>query len=313
VKLIFISKRSDRVRTLSLNSWARILLSTAVLGIPVAAGTLLGLKIADGRWQLLFEDHIAEMQDELNSSREKLQSDREKVANNLSMMTAKLAQMRASVVRLDALGEQLTEISGIDGAEFDFSSTPGLGGPLGQSHTFSQTPKGKQTDISTLMSNMDNSISRREVQLKLLRLTLADKNLINDRRLAGRPIAKGWMSSSYGMRTDPFNGEQRWHGGVDFAGKFGSDIIAVAAGVITWSGEKSGYGKMVEINHSDGYVTRYAHNQENIAQLGSVVKKGDVIAKMGSSGRSTGPHVHFEVFKNGRVVDPATYIRRTSR
>lgn len=313
MKLILISKRSDRVRTLSLNSWARILLSTAVLGIPVAAGTLLGLKIADGRWQILFEDHIAEMQDELNSSREKLQSDREKVTNNLSMMTAKLAQMRASVVRLDALGEQLTEISGIDGDEFDFSSAPGLGGPLGQSQTLSQSAIGKQTDISVLMSNIDSSLSRREVQLKSLRLALADKNLINDRRLAGRPIAKGWMSSSYGMRTDPFNGEQRWHGGVDFAGKHGSDIIAVAAGVITWSGEKSGYGKMVEVNHSDGYVTRYAHNQENLAHLGTVVKKGDVIAKMGSSGRSTGPHVHFEVFKNGRVVDPATYIRRTSR
>jgi murein DD-endopeptidase MepM/ murein hydrolase activator NlpD len=70
---------------------------------------------------------------------------------------------------------------------------------------------------------------------------------------------------------------------------------------------------MVEVNHSDGYVTRYAHNQENIAKLGTVVNKGDVIAMMGTSGRSTGPHVHFEVFKNGRVVDPASYIRRTSR
>ncbi len=313
MKLIFISKRSDRVRTLSLNSWARILLSTAVLGIPVAAGTLLGLKMADGRWQQLFEDHIAEMQNEINVSREQLQSDRHQVTNSLSMMTAKLAQMRASVVRLDALGEQLTEISGIDGDEFDFSSTPGLGGPLDQSQSFSRGALSRQTDLSALMSSIDQSLSQREVQLKLLRSTLSDKHLINDRRLAGRPIARGWMSSAYGMRTDPFNGEQRWHGGVDFAGKRGSDIISVAAGVITWSGEKSGYGKMVEVNHSDGYVTRYAHNQENVAQLGTVVKKGDVIAKMGSSGRSTGPHVHFEVFKNGRVVDPATYIRRTSR
>jgi murein DD-endopeptidase MepM/ murein hydrolase activator NlpD len=269
--------------------------------------------MADGRWQQLFEDHIAEMQNEINVSREQLQSDRHQVTNSLSMMTAKLAQMRASVVRLDALGEQLTEISGIDGDEFDFSSTPGLGGPLDQSQSFSRGALTRQTDLSALMSKIDQSLSQREIQLKLLRSTLSDKHLINDRRLAGRPIARGWMSSAYGMRTDPFNGEQRWHGGVDFAGKRGSDIISVAAGVITWSGEKSGYGKMVEVNHSDGYVTRYAHNQENVAQLGTVVKKGDVIAKMGSSGRSTGPHVHFEVFKNGRVVDPATYIRRTSR
>jgi len=291
----------------------KIFLSAAVIGIPVAAGVLLGLKLADGRWQLLFEDHIADMQNEMTISRQELFEDRQRVNQTLSLMTAKLAQMRASVVRLDALGEQLTEISGIDGDEFDFSSTPGLGGPLDRSQSLSRGALGRQTDLSALMSNIDQSLSQREIQLKLLRSTLSDKHLINDRRLAGRPIARGWMSSAYGMRTDPFNGEQRWHGGVDFAGKRGSDIISVAAGVITWSGEKSGYGKMVEVNHSDGYVTRYAHNQENVAQLGTVVKKGDVIAKMGSSGRSTGPHVHFEVFKNGRVVDPATYIRRTSR
>jgi len=100
---------------------------------------------------------------------------------------------------------------------------------------------------------------------------------------------------------------------VDFAGRKGSDIIAVASGVVTWSDQRSGYGQMVEINHSDGFVTRYAHNSENIAKLGAIVKKGELIAKMGSSGRSTGPHVHFEVFKNGRTVDPASYIRRTSR
>ena len=142
---------------------------------------------------------------------------------------------------------------------------------------------------------------------------LADNKLKSERTVAGRPIVKGWMSSEYGMRTDPFHGDKRWHGGVDFAGRWGSDIIAVASGVVTWSGERSGYGKMVEINHSDGFVTRYAHNSENIAQLGAIVKKGELIAKMGSSGRSTGPHVHFEVYKNGRTVDPATYIRRTSR
>lgn len=313
MKLILISKRSDRVRTLSLNSWARVLLSVALLGIPVAAGTLLGLKIADGRWQLLFEDHIVDMQNELTISRQELQGDRQQVSQTLSLMTAKLAQMRASIVRLDALGEQLTELSGIEGGEFDFSSMPGLGGPDNQSQQVYRSIKDSQVDLNLLMSDLDSSLTQREVQLQLLRSTLADKKLIDDRRIAGRPIARGWQSSAYGMRTDPFTGEQKWHGGVDFAGRLGSDVIAVASGIVTWSGEKSGYGKMVEVNHSDGYVTRYAHNQDNIAKLGTYVKKGEVIAMMGTSGRSTGPHVHFEVFKNGRVVDPATYIRRTSR
>ena len=201
----------------------------------------------------------------------------------------------------------------MDAGEFDFSAAPGLGGPEIQSQQGYRSNTDMQIDLNSLMQSIGQTLSKREVQLKLLRSTLADKKLIDDRRLAGRPIAHGWQSSAYGMRTDPFTGEQRWHGGVDFAGRLGSDVIAVASGVITWSGEKSGYGKMVEVNHSDGYVTRYAHNQDNIAKLGTVVNKGDVIATMGTSGRSTGPHVHFEVFKNGRVVDPASYIRRTSR
>lgn len=313
MKLILISNRSDRVRTFSINSWVKVLLSATILGIPVALGMLLGLKLSDGRWQLLFEDHIADMQNELVVSRQELFEDRERVSQTLSLMTAKLAQMRASVVRLDALGEQLTELSDIEGGEFDFSSMPGLGGPENSDQQVYRAATDRQVDLNLLMSNIDSSLTQREIQLKLLRSSLADKNLINDRRIAGRPIAHGWQSSAYGMRTDPFTGYQRWHAGVDFAGRLGSDVIAVAAGVITWSGEKSGYGKMVEVNHSDGYVTRYAHNQKNIAKLGTVVQKGDVIAMMGTSGRSTGPHVHFEVFKNGRVVDPASYIRRTSR
>ncbi|TNE77495.1 MAG: M23 family metallopeptidase, partial [Gammaproteobacteria bacterium] len=100
---------------------------------------------------------------------------------------------------------------------------------------------------------------------------------------------------------------------VDFAGKLGSDIVAVAAGVVTWSGDRNGYGQMIELDHGEGYATRYAHNSKNLVKVGDVVKKGDVIAQMGSSGRSTGPHVHFEVYKNGRAVDPASYIRRTIR
>ena len=313
MKIILISNRSDKVRTFSLNSWARVLLSVVLLGIPVATGALLGVKLADGRWQLLFENSVDEMQNQLVVQRQELNDDRQQVAHTLSSMTAKLAQMQARLVRLDALGEQLTEISDLESGEFDFSSMPGLGGPEGQSYAAYQGAIDKQADLAMLLASIDSSLSQSETQLQILRSILAEQELTSDRTIVGRPISKGWMSSSYGMRADPFDGEKRWHAGVDFAGRQGSDIVAVASGIVTWSGERSGYGLMVEVNHSDGYLTRYAHNEENIAQLGSVVKKGDVIATMGSSGRSTGPHVHFEVFKNGRVVDPATYIRGTSR
>ncbi len=101
--------------------------------------------------------------------------------------------------------------------------------------------------------------------------------------------------------------------GVDFAGKDGADVVTVAAGVVVYSGPRNGYGKMVEVNHGGGLATRYGHHNELMVKVGDIVKKGQIVGLMGSSGRSTGPHVHFEVFKNGRVVDPSSYIHRASR
>jgi murein DD-endopeptidase MepM/ murein hydrolase activator NlpD len=313
VKIILISSRADRVRTISLNSWAKGLLSVLLLGIPVAAGTMLGVKIADGRWELLFDNSIGEMQHQLVVQQSHVDAGREQLDSSLAAMTGKLAQMRSRLVRLDALGEQLTQIASLEDGEFDFSVAPGLGGPDQSLVNEVANSVDIQQELATMFARLDNSLNSRESQLNVLQSMLAENKLKSERMVAGRPITKGWMSSEYGMRVDPFHGNKRWHGGVDFAGRKGSDIIAVASGVVTWSGERSGYGLMVELNHSDGYITRYAHNEKNVADLGAIVKKGDVIAKMGSSGRSTGPHVHFEVFKNGRTVDPASYIRRTSR
>ena len=105
------------------------------------------------------------------------------------------------------------------------------------------------------------------------------------------------------------NGKKAFHQGIDFAGKKGSEIVAVASGVVTWSGKRDGFGYLVEVNHGNGLVTRYAHNQKNLVKVGDAVKKGQVIALMGSSGRATGPHVHFEVLRNGRSVNPIKYVR----
>ena len=313
MKIILISNRAEKVRTIRLNSWAKCVLSALVLGVPLAAGTMLGVKIADGRWELLFDNSIVEMQHQIVAQQEQVDQGRQQLDSSLAAMTVRLARLRSRLVRLDALGEQLTQVASLEDGEFDFSSTPGLGGPI-------ETPLAEiaehaeiQDKVSVMFAKLDSTISSRESQLQILQSMLSDKKLKNEQFVAGRPVKKGWMSSEYGMRIDPFHGKQQWHGGIDFAGRKGDDVVAVASGVVTWSGDRSGYGLMVEINHSDGYVTRYAHNEENLADLGTIVKKGEVIAQMGSSGRSTGPHVHFEVFKNGRTVDPATYIRRTYR
>lgn len=313
MKIILINDNSETVRTISLTNWAKSLLSIVLLGVPLATGTMLGINVADGKWQLLFDNSIEEMQHQIILQREEVESGRGQLNNSLAAMTVKLAKLRSRLVRLDALGEQLTEIASLSDSEFDFSSSPGLGGPI-SSPVFTIA---KHTDIQDQMSLMfaklDQSISSREAQLDILQSVLSNNKSRGEHLVAGRPVKTGWMSSEYGMRIDPFHGGQQWHAGVDFAGRQGDEIVAVASGIVTWSGERSGYGLMVEVNHSDGFVTRYAHNSENITDIGAVVKKGEVIAKMGSSGRSTGPHVHFEVFKNGRTVDPASYISRTRR
>lgn len=313
MKIILISNRADKARTLMLNSWAKGLLSILLLGIPVAAGTMMGVKIADGRWELLFENSVSEMQHEIAVQQSEVDAGRTQANNTLAAMTLKLAELRARLVRLDALGEHLTQIASLEDGEFDFSTTPGLGGP-GAPGVFSQTDQlSVQNELAAVFSKLDRQLESRESQLQILTSMMSDSRLEKEQTVAGRPVLKGWMSSKYGMRTDPFHGDQRWHGGVDFAGKYGSPVVAVASGVVTWSGERGGYGNLIELNHSDGYVTRYAHNEENLVELGTVVKKGQQIARMGSSGRSTGPHVHFEVFKNGRTVDPASYIHKTHR
>ena len=197
----------------------------------------------------------------------------------------------------------------IDQGEFDFSRAPALGGPegnvLGDSY--------RAPDFLDAIDQLSAQIEDREQQLELLDTLLANRILQREVFIAGRPIVKGWMSSRFGRRSDPFTGRITWHNGVDFAGKKGSDIISVAAGVVTWSADRSGYGEMVEVNHGSGFSTRYGHAEKLLVKAGDVVKKGQVIAHMGSSGRSTGPHVHFEVYKHGRPVDPASYIHRTLR
>ena len=135
----------------------------------------------------------------------------------------------------------------------------------------------------------------------------------NTRYLSGRPITKGWLSSYFGLRKDPFNGRPSMHKGIDFAGKEDGEIIATASGVVSWADDRYGYGLLIEINHGDGLKTRYGHNKQLLVKVGDVVGKGQIIARMGSTGRSTGPHVHYEILRNNRQIDPKKYVYRKAK
>mgnify|MGYP003384244165 FL=1 len=328
MKIIFLSSRQSKSLTLTLNTWAKVALSLCVLGVPLGAGLIIGANSDVGDASL--RAALAAVQVELDLQHQELQLGVASADKKIAAYSQKLAEIQARMVRMDALGERITDIAGLDKGEFDFSHTPAIGGPSEQDAlTDTEAPSAVladdivtsgpgvshviSSDLQDLFAELEARMDNREQQLDLLRVMIVDRDLKRENTISGRPIAKGWLSSHYGKRIDPFNGRKVWHLGVDFAGKEGSDVIAVASGIVTRSEPYKGYGRLIEIDHGEGYVTRYGHNKTNLIKVGDLVKKGQVIAKMGSTGRSTGPHVHFEVYKNGRNVDPASYIRRTVR
>jgi len=248
---------------------------------------------------------VEEWQQTVNAQKLALEETRKDAQAHIDALSQRLGQLQAHVYRVNALGRRLTKMAKLDKGEFDFDQIPAVGGPVSElSMTSGQLP-----DVISAMDELDVQLQDREHQLSVLESMLLHGELQEKALPTGRPIKKGWMSSFYGMRNDPFTGKRDFHKGVDFAGKYGSSVVSVAAGVVTWSGDRYGYGNMVEIDHGNGYASRYGHNSKNLVKLGDKIKKGQVIAEMGSSGRSTGPHVHFEVLRNNKVVNPLKHLR----
>ncbi len=310
MKVILVSRHHGRTRSITLGGWTRAVVSVCLIGIPAAIGGLAGYNWGPKEASDVLTDESAKAwQEALDEQKGQVTQAQAQAQQELAALTLRVAELQARLMRIDAVGERLTSMAQLDEGEFDFSQPPALGGPESGSLGEAYAPP----DFLDTINGLSQQIEDREQQLEILSDLMAKRKLQRDVFIAGRPVVKGWMSSRFGRRTDPFHGNIAWHNGVDFAGKLGSEVVSVGAGVVTWSGKRSGYGDMVEINHGNGFTTRYAHNQENKVNVGDVVKKGQIIALMGSSGRSTGPHVHFEVYKNGRAVDPASYIHRTHR
>ena len=307
MKFILINNEGPS-KTVEIRRWTRVVVSAFLIGLPVSLAGLsyeFGMKKGVARAQAAEETLAAE---EARERAEALADMAVEAERRLESMTLLLAELQSRVTRLDAVGMNLTQSAGLEPGEFNFDMAPALGGPL---MTSQEDARELIPALEGELFALSTALDDREVQLDILSELIQGEQVKSDATPSGRPILSGWLSSRYGTRIDPFSGEKAWHEGVDFAGKAGSNIVAVASGVVSWSGERYGYGKMVEVAHGDGVITRYAHNQENLVKVGDMVRRGDVVALMGNSGRSTGPHVHFEVHKNGRPVDPASYLRRT--
>jgi murein DD-endopeptidase MepM/ murein hydrolase activator NlpD len=306
MNVIVFSKRLGRARQFELNRPVAMTVTLALittvlsgvlfLGVQLGRGGLLGSPVEQvGHWGATLEEQRLQVID----ARRELQE-------RLDAIASRVGQMNAHVIRLDALGRRLTEMANLDKGEFNFDSAPAVGGPEGLVEGAVAT----SPDLTSMLDDLTRQIKDRERQLSVLESMISTRNLSRQIVPGGRPVMQGWISSYFGHRADPFTGRKAFHRGVDFAGPAGAQVVAVASGVVTYTKERFGYGRTVEINHGNGYVTRYAHNQKVLVGVGETVKKGQPIALIGSTGRSTGPHLHFEVLKQGRAVDPMSFVKR---
>ena len=222
----------------------------------------------------------------------------------LEHMTQQLARLQTRLMRLDALGERLTQLAELSDGEFDFSSDPGVGGP----EFPNQAMRYEQPDLQSVIEALADRVDNRTQQLQLLEQLMLNRSVDSNALLDFMPVHEGYVSSGFGRRSDPITGRISMHTGLDFAAPRGTPIYAVGAGVVTFSARNGAYGNMIEITHGDGYKTRYAHAHSLLVNKGDLVSKGQQIATVGSTGRSTGPHLHLEIYRNGMAVNPARYI-----
>jgi len=231
------------------------------------------------------------------------------MANSLLNELPELSDNR--IFTREGLGSKLLQemATVFETTEFDFDTAPAIGGP---ENPIKVKPISKD-NLDQYMLQMSLILDAKRQQIAILESVLLNREIDIASYISGRPVKKGWNSSQFGKRIDPFTGNPAWHEGMDFAGKEGDDIITTAAGVVSFVGEKWGYGLTVEVNHGNGIKTRYGHNKEIVVKLGQVLSKGQTISKMGSTGRSTGPHVHYEVLKNNKPIDPNKYVVRRGK
>lgn len=304
MNILFLSSNRGQICGLNLAKPLHLLVLVGFTALVMSGAVYWGYTLnPDQDNQVL----IDKWQADVHRQQVELKHIREEADADIDALSSRIGLLQAHVMRLDALGRKLVHMASIDKTEFDFDSIPAMGGPETNSNKVFELD-----ELSKAIEELGSKLEDRENQLVVMENLVLDENLKKEVEPSGRPITKGWLSSYYGMRTHPLSGRREMHKGIDFAGKLGGPVIAVAKGVVTYAGKRYNYGQMIEIAHGNGYSTRYAHNSRLMVSVGDTVEKGFQIAEIGSSGRSTGPHVHFEVLKNGRQVNPVRFIRASN-
>ena len=303
---VVVFTTDGRSRLLNLNLRHPFLLGAifvamlAVLGGVFSVGLVFGRSSSHDRAL----ERASHWMDVLADQREQIADIQAQAKARARALAIQVGDLQAHMIRLDALGERLTKMAGLTGDAFDFSRDPPRGGPE------APLPGGgaAMPSLDTMIGHLQGEVTLRASQLSALENLILSRKLHQEIHPAGRPVRVGWISSPFGPRIDPFTGKPGFHEGMDFAAPLGTPIHAVAAGVVTWAGPMEGFGNMVQINDGEGYSTLYAHSEKLLVHVGQTVQRGAVIALVGDTGWSTGPHVHFEVIKNGRAINPAAFI-----
>ncbi len=299
MQIIVIGKRGD-FRGITVSKYLGYFFAAVSISVVTA---LIVLGVSVSKHQAIDSTVIENWQGTIAEHRSELDGLQQQASAKNDALASQLSKMQSRLWRIEALAEHMRDLSGLQEGEFNFDQSIAQGGPLAE-----EAQEFAWVDLQTQLNQLALQLDRREKELGILDTVMVELQRSEQVRLSGRPISKGWLSSAYGNRIDPITGQPAWHAGVDFAGSQGSDVLAVASGVVVFADRRDGYGKLVEISHGKGISTRYGHHEKLLVKAGEIVKKGDVIGLMGSSGRSTGPHVHFEVLRNGRTIDPTRFI-----
>ncbi len=275
------------------------LMTTASRRPAVSAAVLLVAGLAAGSG--LQAAQVAQLQARAAGQQDQLELTRREAQREVNALAARLGELQAQANRLNALGDRLTRVARLGDGEFDFNTPVGIGGA-------GPVQDMAARELRAGMGEVQAEFKTSGDQLSVLEALLFDRELDRNATPSRYPVAKGYITSGFGGRADPFGGGRQHHNGIDFHARTGDPVLAVADGVVSYSGVRAGYGNVVEVDHGNGYVTRYAHNSRNVVKVGDLVRIGQQIARAGSTGRSTAPHVHFEVWENGRVVNPRKFL-----
>jgi murein DD-endopeptidase MepM/ murein hydrolase activator NlpD len=302
MQIILVPTSLGGKKTIALNGGQSLTLLGLFVVVPVLLASLLyyftlthGLAIRIPYVQALV----------LNAQQREAEMNRSYLHENLNALSVKLGQMQAQLVRLDALGARLAQSTGVKAEEFRFGQLPGRGGAE------SSLPSRELSlgEFKRQLAALSGSLGDRSDKLSAMELVLQQDSLKKRAIPSLAPVSVGWHSSNYGWRIDPFTGQQAFHEGVDFMSAVGTPVMAAASGVVVYSAYHPQYGNMVEIDHGNGLVSRYAHASALLVKVGEAVLKGQRIALVGSTGRSTGAHLHFEVRQNGAPQNPERFLK----